>query len=94
MVLYRLSLKKLLLFSSFGVVAVLLAILLTTNFSIKSSISNYTTLSQMDELTECALRLKKNEKDFVMLDTKSPQFFLSGQSRSTEIGRASCRERV
>lgn len=83
MVLYRLSLKKLLLFSSFGVVAVLLAILLTTNFSIKSSISNYTTLSQMDELTECALRLKKNEKDFVMLDTKSPQFFLSGQSRST-----------
>lgn len=82
MVLYRYSLKKLLLFSSVGVIAVLVAILLTTNFSINSSIRNYTTLSQMDELTECALRLRKNEKDFLMFDTKNPQFFISGQSRN------------
>lgn len=81
MVLYKFSLKKLLLYTSIGIVAVLIIIVFTTRYSINSSISNYTTLSQMDELTECALRLKKSERDFVMIDVKNPQFFMSGQSR-------------
>ena len=56
-------------------------ILLVTNASIRSSIGNYTTLSRIDHLAECALRLRKNEKDFVKLDTKNPEFFATGQSR-------------
>lgn len=85
MFLHRYSLKKLLLYTSFGIVAVLVIIALTTNFSIDRSIRNYTTLSKMDELTECALRLRKYERDFVMVDIKSPQFYQEGQSRNVVL---------
>lgn len=90
MTLFKFSLKKLLLFTSFGIVAVLAIIVLATNFSIKSSIRNYTTLSKMDELTECALRLRKNERDFVVVDVKNPQFFISGQSRFVSQYDSTC----
>lgn len=81
MILHRLSIRNLLLFATVGIIAILGIILTVTNSSINRSIGNYTTLSRIDHLAECALRLRKNEKDFVKLDTKNPEFFASGQSR-------------
>lgn len=81
MILHRLSIRTLLLFTTAGITVIMGIILLVTNASIRSSIGNYTTLSRIDHLAECALRLRKNEKDFVKLDTKNPEFFATGQSR-------------
>lgn len=81
MILHRFSIKKLLLLTSAGIIAILGIILIATSYSVTRSIENYTTLSEVDHLAECALRLRKDEKDFTKLDTKNQQFFTSGQSR-------------
>jgi hypothetical protein len=81
MVLHRLSIQRLLLLTTIGVTAIMGIILLTAKASINRSTGNYTTLSRIDQLEECALRLRKNEKDFLEVDTKNPHFFATGQSR-------------
>lgn len=81
MILHQFSIKKILLFTSVGIIAILSIILIATKSSINSSIRNYVTLGKMDHLAECALRLRKNEQDFLRIDSKNPNFYVAGQSR-------------
>ena len=76
----KITYKKKFLVTAIGISLLLLLIGLITRYSINDTFRNFTLIGEVKDLSQCMLKMRKMEKDFLLKETSNPEFFESGYS--------------
>ncbi|MCT4640255.1 MAG: GAF domain-containing protein [Bacteroidales bacterium] len=80
MKLKNLTIKRILLLTSFGIAIILISIAFVTNRYINNTFTAHNIISSVEKIYSEELQLRKNEKDFIIYETINPEFFKTGKS--------------
>lgn len=75
-----LNIKTRLLTTGIGILLILIAIGIITNFFIKDSFRHYSLLTTIKNVSNYELEMRKAEKNFILRETINPKFYLTGRS--------------
>lgn len=76
----KITYKRRFIVTAIGISLLLLLIGIITRHSINDTFRNFTLIGEVKDLSQCMLKMRKMEKDFLLKETSNPEFFESGYS--------------